>query len=63
MPNNDNYKTQELIEIAKKYIEEAEVDAERNPTSDQIQIVVVEPEEKPYKIIIDNELGAFNKVN
>jgi hypothetical protein len=60
--NNNNYKNQELIEIARKYIEEAEIDAKRNPTSDELQIVVVEPNEKPYKIIIENELEAFNKI-
>jgi hypothetical protein len=59
---NNDYKTQELIEIARKFINEAEIDAKRNPTSDQIQIVVVEPNEKPYKLIIDNELEAFNKI-
>lgn len=59
---NNNYKTQELIEIAKKYIKEAEADAERNPTSDKLQIVIVEPDKKPYKAIIDNELEAFNKI-
>ena len=59
--NNDN-KTQELIEIARKFITEAEIDAKRNPTSDKIQVVVVEPDEKPYKLIIDNELEAFNKI-
>lgn len=59
--NNDN-KTQELIEIARKFITEAEIDAKRNPTSDKIQIVVVEPDEKPYKLTIDNELEAFNKI-
>jgi len=60
--NNNNYKNQELIEIARKYIEEAEIDAKRNPTSDELQIVVVEPNEKPYKIIIENQLEAFNKI-
>lgn len=60
--NNNHYKNLELIEIARRYVEEAEADAERNPTSKKIQIVVVEPEEKPYKLIIDNELGAFNKI-
>ena len=60
--NNHNYKNLELIEIARKYVEEAEIDAKRNPTSEQLQIVVVEPEEKPYKLIIDNELEAFNKI-
>src|SRR6476620_3993182 len=59
---NNNYKNQELIEIARKYIEEAEIDAKRNPTSDELQIVVVEPNEKPYKIIIENQLEAFNKI-
>lgn len=59
---NNNYKTQELIEIAKRYIEEAEADAELNPTSDKIQIVIVEPDKKPYKAIIENELEVFNKI-
>jgi len=59
---NNNYKTQELIEIAKKYIEQAEADAVINPTSDKLQIVIVEPDKKPYKTIIDNELEAFNKI-
>ena len=57
-----NNRTQDLIEIARRYVEEAEADAKRNPTSDKLQIVVVEPEEKPYKLIIDNELEAFNKI-
>lgn len=59
---NNNYKNQELIEIARKYVEEAEADAERNPTSDKLQVVIVEPDKKPYKAIIENELEAFNKI-
>jgi hypothetical protein len=55
-------RTQELIEIARRYVEEAEADAERNPTSERIQIVIVEPEEEPYKIIIDNSLDVFQKI-
>ena len=60
--NNNNYKNLDLIEIARKYVEEAEIDARRNPTSDKLKIVVVEPYEKPYELIIDNELKAFNKI-
>lgn len=59
---NNNYKNLDLIEIARKYVEEAEIDARRNPTSDKLKIVVVEPYEKPYELIIDNELKAFNKI-
>ena len=40
----NNNKTQELIEIAKRIVEEAEANAELNPTSEQIQIVIVEPD-------------------
>ena len=58
----NNNKTQDLIEIAKRFVEEAEADAKRNPKSDKLQIVIVEPEKKPYKAIIDNELEAFNKI-
>ena len=59
---NNDYKNLELIEIARKYVEEAEADAERNPTSDKLQVVIVEPEKRPYKAIIENELQAFNKI-
>jgi Domain of unknown function (DUF3846) len=59
---NNNYKTLELIEMARKFLNEAEADAERNPTSEQIQIVIVEPDQKPYKAIIPNGLDAFQKI-
>jgi hypothetical protein len=55
-------RTQELIEIARRYVEEAEADAERNPTSEKIQVVIVEPEKEPYKTIIDNSLDVFQKI-
>jgi hypothetical protein len=58
----NNNKTQELIEIAKRIVEEAEADAERNPTSDELQIVIVEPDKKPYKAIINNQLDEFQKI-
>jgi hypothetical protein len=58
----NNHKTQELIEIAKRIVEEAEANAELNPTSEQIQIVIVEPDKKPYKAIIDNGLDSFQKI-
>ena len=43
------YSEDELMELAKTYVEQAEKDAEMNPASDQIQVVVVEPQKKPYK--------------
>ena len=58
----NNHKTQELIEIAKRVVEEAEANAIQNPTSNEIQIVIVEPDKKPYKAIIDNGLDAFQKI-
>jgi hypothetical protein len=58
----NNHKTQELIEIAKRVIEEAEANAEINPTSEKIQIVIVKPDKKPYKAIIDNDYEAFQKI-
>jgi hypothetical protein len=58
----NNHKTQELIEIAKRVVEEAEANAIQNPTSNEIQIVIVESDKKPYKAIIENELDAFQKI-
>jgi hypothetical protein len=59
--NNEN-RTQELIEIARRYIKEAELDALENPKSENLQVVIVEPNKKPYEAIIENELEAFNKI-
>jgi hypothetical protein len=59
---NNDYKALELIEIAKRVVEEAEANAEQNPTSNEIQIVIVEPDKKPYKAIINNGLDAFQKI-
>jgi hypothetical protein len=53
---------EELIEMAKKYVKQAELDAKKNPTSDSIQIVVVEPMKKPYKKTIPNTLEAMQDV-
>lgn len=58
MPKNYD----ELLELAKKYVEEAAKDAEANPTSENIQIVVVEPGEKPYKKTIKNDVSEFQKI-
>lgn len=58
----DSAFTMDLLEIARKTVKEAEKNAEKNPTSDKIQVVVVEPQKKPYKMIIDNELEAFQKI-
>ena len=49
---------EELFELAKAYVEQAEQDAKQNPATDQIQVVVVEPMKKPYKKIISNTLEA-----
>ena len=52
------YSEEELLELAKTYVEQAEKDAKINPASDQIQVVVVEPQKKPYKDYIPNTLEA-----
>jgi len=49
---------EELFELAKAYVEQAEKDAKQNPATDQIQVVVVEPMKKPFKKIIQNTLEA-----
>ncbi len=49
---------EELLELAKTYVEQAEKDAKQNPATDQIQVVVIEPMKKPYKKTIPNTLEA-----
>jgi hypothetical protein len=52
----------ELIRLAKEYVEKADQDAKKNPTTDSIQVVVVEPNKKPYKKTIPNELVAMQEL-
>lgn len=59
MRNNDE---DLLIELARKYVADAETDAAKNPTSEEVQIVVVEPNKKPYKGMMHNSLEAMNAI-
>lgn len=42
--------------------EEAEASAAKNLTNDEILIVVVEPDKKPYAKMIKNDLAAMNEI-
>jgi hypothetical protein len=53
---------EELFELAKAYVEQAQKDAEVNPATEQIQVVVIEPMKKPYKKTIENTLEAQQKL-
>lgn len=57
-----NYQYEDLMKMAFKVVQEAEKDAEKNPTSELIQVVIVEPFKKPYKKVIPNKLETFNKI-
>jgi hypothetical protein len=50
---------EELMKMAFDYVKKANEDAEKNPTSDLIQVVVVEPMKTPYKKLIKNTLETF----
>jgi len=51
-----------LLQLARQHVEEAEQDAKENPTSDSIQVVIVEPNKKPYKKTIPNTLEAMKEI-
>jgi hypothetical protein len=55
------YNNEDLVRLAAEYVKAAEKNAAENPTSDLIQVVVVEPMKKPYKKTIKNDAAAFNK--
>jgi hypothetical protein len=57
-----NKSMEDLLKMAKEYVEQAEENAMVNPKTDNIQIVVVEPMKKPYKKTIKNELDAMQKI-
>jgi hypothetical protein len=52
----------ELIELARKVVKAADENAAENPTSEHIQIVVVEPNRKPYRKDIQNTLEAMQDI-
>lgn len=51
-----------LIRLAAQVVEEAEENAAKNPTSAEIQVVIVEPDKKPYKKVIPNSLDAMKEI-
>jgi hypothetical protein len=53
---------EDLLKLAAEYVKAAEQDAAANPSTDEIQVVIVEPMTKPYKKMIKNDLAAFNKI-
>lgn len=52
----------ELLNLAMKYVKEAEANAAANPTSQEIRVVIIEPGKKPYKKMIHNNLDAFHEI-
>lgn len=55
-------KMEKLLEMAKQYLKDAEINTAANPTSQEIQVVIIEPGEKPYKKMIANSLEAFREI-
>jgi Domain of unknown function (DUF3846) len=60
--NKDATNFIELIRLAQTVVDKAEINAAMNPSSEQIQVVIVEPNKKPYKKIIENRLEAMNDI-
>jgi hypothetical protein len=62
---NNRNSTSELVELfklAQRVVEEADQDALKNPTSEEIQVVIVEPLKAPYKKTIPNNLEAMREI-
>lgn len=53
---------EELMKLALEYVQQAEQDAQMNPTGDSIQVVIVEPARAPYKKTIPNTLEAMQEI-
>jgi hypothetical protein len=58
----NNWDEEQLLNLARKVVADAEANAAKNPTSDEILIVVVEPNKKPYKGMMNNSLEAMNAI-
>jgi hypothetical protein len=52
----------DLLLYALKVVQKAEENQEMNPSSDFIQVVIVEPFKKPYKKTIANNLDAMQAI-
>lgn len=52
----------ELLELARQVVIEAEANAAANPSSREIQVVIVEPMKKPYKKTIPNDWEAMRNI-
>jgi hypothetical protein len=52
----------DLIDLARKVVRQAEANAAVNPSSDKIQVVIVEPMKKPYKKTIRNSLDDMKAI-
>ena len=51
-----------LFELMQKVVDEADQNALENPTSDMIQVVIIEPLKEPYKKMIENTLEAKQEI-
>lgn len=60
--DNKKYDYDDLLKMAFAFVQQAEKDAEKHPTSEMIQVVIVEPFKKPYKKVIPNTLEAMNEI-
>lgn|SRR3982751_557782 len=54
--------SEDLIKLAFEYVKKAEKDAELNPATDEIQVVICEPLKEPYKKIIPNKLESMQEI-
>lgn len=52
----------DLMNMAAKFLKQADEQAAINPPTEEILVVIVEPMKKPYKKIIPNTLEAFNDI-
>lgn len=52
----------ELIDLARTIVREAEANAAQNPSSKEIQVVIVEPMKKPFKKTIHNHLDDMREI-
>jgi hypothetical protein len=48
----------ELMDLARKVVEQGEESARKHPKTDEILVVIVEPGKKPYKKLIPNSLST-----
>jgi uncharacterized protein DUF3846 len=60
--NEEMNKEEELLQLAAQVVEQAEKNAAEDPRTDEVLVLIVEPNKIPYTKVIQNDLDAMKEI-